>query len=176
MKLDIPIFNQECSFLLGSNLTKLAIPLLQDLVNKRQTTLSDEEKRVIAARKLASTLKAKATRSKNKAKALSKRSALPESDTESSETETSETETSAYFVQSPSNTASVSLVSSSSLHNGNDTTKNLKTKGISVVIDPTSKDKLSGKDCINLNFNDNELFLRSIKPTEIYVWIYNFSR
>jgi hypothetical protein len=57
--------------LLGNNLTSLAIPLLQDLVNSRQANLTEDEKRVQAARKVASALKAKATRARNKEKTIS---------------------------------------------------------------------------------------------------------
>lgn len=57
----------------GNNLTKLAIPILQEILQRNQTPLTEEEKRVKAARKVATALKSKATRERNKEKAITDR-------------------------------------------------------------------------------------------------------
>ena len=49
------------------------MPMLQEVLHRNQTFLTDEEKKVKAARKVAAALKSKATREKNKEKAISDR-------------------------------------------------------------------------------------------------------
>ena len=69
MKLFVSIIN----LISGSNLIKLALPALQEILNRNQTDITEEEKQVKAARKLASALKAKATRERNKESAIADR-------------------------------------------------------------------------------------------------------
>jgi hypothetical protein len=67
------LFVSVINLMSGSNLIKLALPALQEILNRNQTDTTEEEKQVKAARKLASALKAKATRERNKESAIADR-------------------------------------------------------------------------------------------------------
>jgi len=134
-------------------LTSLAIPLLQDLVNCRQANLTEDEKRVQAARKVASALKAKATRARNKEKTISNAIAAALEATETIDTR----------FQSELSVSSVPMISDSSTYSDSTTSKKKKPNTNDVAIAPTV-------ECDH-EYLENELFLQRIISTS-YTWIY----
>ena len=152
---------------LGGNLTKLAIPLLQDLANRRQTSFTEEETRVAAARKVASALKAKATRAKNKQNAtVTCVASVPTT------TEIMDAEDTSYWVDSSSNSLPTSL-NLPTFNNDHGKTKR-KPKDLNIItpISKVNESSINAETSTDISFKDNESFLKVIKPKDIYTWVY----
>ena len=161
------LFVSVINLMSGSNLIKLALPALQEILNRNQTDTTEEEKQVKAARKLASALKAKATRERNKESVIADRvtAALSAQNIVVTENSiiTAPTVTSAKAPKKKPNKSKLSELPSSTVVANElqvDNSTNRSTDSTSMkVASSTSK------------FHDYDKFLCSIDSTK-YVWEY----
>jgi hypothetical protein len=174
---------------IGSNLTKIAIPMLQQVLQKNQTPLTEEEMQIKAARKLAAALKGKATRARNKEKVIMDRilDALPNQSSKSGNHTTQittkpivEDSTNGTSIVSRS-TVSISAVTEpleiaepiprKRVHKTKNMIPTNTTTSASILttsINDVNINKVSKK---NIEHNNIETFLINIDPT-IYSWQY----
>jgi hypothetical protein len=171
ISVDCILFFNEL-FHLGSNLTKLAMPILQEILQRNQITLTDDEKKVKAARKVQAVLKAKATRERNKEQTISDRVTAALNGLSSAVTPSTTIASVQPVVQSvdatnssivpivPSSTATISIPKGSRNRNRTVDSQTASTSGgdLSMVI--------TTRPVIN-----KEMFLNKVDPN-IYTWVY----
>ena len=136
------------------------MPALQEILQRNQTTLTEEEMKVKAARKVASALKSKATRARNKEKAISDRvTAVLSTQTEVPN-------------ESDTITAPTNVISKADKIPSKKTNKREVASLVSsLVTDHNPSQAITKEISSTVNVKDYDKFLRGIDSTK-YTWEY----